>query len=1256
MWGDTTYKLTQVTTVEDGGLYVFEQGGYVMNNTVSNSSLQTTNTYKTTGLAGNESYVWQLVKKANTTDEFYMKNVKASSKPYLKNSSSTNLAFETNASDANPWKFNFQTDNTVLIQNPNNSDRFLGYSNSTDHLYKAYATSNLSSTPHAIIVYKLVEATPHTITLADDNSTLTEASGGAGVTLPTRSNVGDYTFAGWSETNVVTETTDAPYINAPGTYYPTADVTLYPIYTRTESGSGTTDYTASVTISEYAYANSWGSSSSSNQKSITIDSNVTATCNDGTNSGKYYSDWRIYQNETGKVTISTTSGTLSSVKFDFTVSNTGTLNYNNSEVTSGTAVDVSGTSAEFTVGNSGSATNGQVRITAIEVKYTVGASSTTYYWSSPVAATVARPVITVAENPFLFSTTATITCETEGATIKYSYDGETWNDYSSALSITETKTIYAKAIKDEDESTVASVTATKNLAETTVSVSGDLTLDLDGETNVSAGTLSAAVTYNNAAVDGATVTWSSNNESVATIEASTGAVTIKKTGSVTFTASYAGNSDYAEATGIKTVTVTDSNPPGTETKPYTVSQALEAGTANGVYVQGIISSVTEVSTSYGNATYKISDDGTTSGEMIVYRGKYLNNTNFTNVNQIKVGDHVVVYGPLSEHNSANQLSSGNYLVSLVRDFTLTLDAMTNGSATVQVNGVEQTPNADGEVTVASDATVTLTATPNSGYTFGKWTCTTDDWNNNTDNPLVFTMPFEDVMFGATFVDASAEYEIIVDDAVVGGTIEADKTKAKKDVEVTLTAHPSANYAFSAWDVRDEDDNAVTVNNNKFSMPASDVTVTATFLPVYTVTYYIGGEEHSTTRVSGEALNLDSPSGAFEGWSSANSTTSPVFVANDAKVTGNMTLYAVFVSGYSDPTYNLVEANQSDWRGDYLIAYSSTVFADGRVGGTGTNAIGAANQSVNPGNNLSGKVVDASWGDTYNVTLVAIDDSELSNGYLLKTKDGKYNYRSSNTNGLDATETKSTAANYPITVTFNSSSDVELGLASGAVFHYNTDGYFRFYKDGGQSAVYLYKKTINKTYSLDVYEEVTIGESGYASYCSPNALDFTDSEVKAYKASVDNTTGKVKLTKVDVVPAEEGVVLHCATPDTYNIPVTTEAVSDVTGNEMVGVLTRTQVLWESGDKHNYILQQGKFNMATDGYLKANRAYLSTEYDVTTAGTRSMEIFFDEGETTGIADNNRETITNNGSFFDLQGRKVANPTKGLYIVNGKKMVVK
>ena len=81
--------------------------------------------------------------------------------------------------------------------------------------------------------YNNLDAIPYTVTLGDDNSSLTEESPNAGVTLPSRSAIGDYTFAGWSETNVTEETTTAPAAIIPaGTYHPTADVTLYPVYTQ----------------------------------------------------------------------------------------------------------------------------------------------------------------------------------------------------------------------------------------------------------------------------------------------------------------------------------------------------------------------------------------------------------------------------------------------------------------------------------------------------------------------------------------------------------------------------------------------------------------------------------------------------------------------------------------------------------------------------------------------------------------------------------------------------------------------------------------------------------------------------------------------------------------------------------------------------------------------------------------------------------------------------------------------------------------
>ena len=699
--------------------------------------------------------------------------------------------------------------------------------------------------------------------------------------------------------------------------------------------------------------------------------------------------------------------------------------------------------------------------------------------------------------------------------------------------------------------------------------------------------------------------------------------------------------------------------PGTLENPYTVAAVTSYITGGGTgnkYTSGIISEVGSTYTSGTNTylTYYISDDGTTTGQLMIYRGKNLGNTNFSAASDLKVGDRVIVYGPVTYYNSTTpEYTTGNYIYSISRDFTLTLDDMTNGSAAVQVNGVAQVPDGSGNVTVASGATVTLTATPDDGYTFGKWTSIPDDWDNSTENPLVFTMPFDDVMFGATFADAAAKYDIVVDDAVVGGTISADVAEAKAGETVTLTATPDANYVFGSWTVEDESSNAVTVINNQFTMPASDVAVTATFLPIYTVNYYIGGVKNTTTRVSGEELNLDAPSTAFAGWSTANSAASPVFVANDAAVTSNLDVYAVFTSSYS-ADYRLVEADQADWRGDYLIAYSDDTFADGRVGGTDTGGMGASGVSVNPGANLSGKVVDLSWGDTYNVTIEAVDNSDLSEGYLMKTKDGKYNYQSSNSNGLSATATRATAANYPLSITYNSSSNIDIAISAGAVFHYNASGFFRFYKNGGQENVYLYKRTLTATYSLDVHEAVTVGSAEYTTYVTKNKVSLP-SGVKAYIA-VSTSASSVSLTEVTKIPADEPIIVN-AEAGTYYLPATTDAADDVSSN-----LLQTSTGSTTGDGSTiFALGVGKsgdnegkvgFYLVGNGVtIPAGKAYLTVA-----AGVKEF-LTFDFDLPTGIGTVQGEGLTVHGSeIYNLAGQKMSRLQKGVNIMNGKKVLVK
>ena len=126
-------------------------------------------------------------------------------------------------------------------------------------------------------------------------------------------------------------------------------------------------------------------------------------------------------------------------------------------------------------------------------------------------------------------------------------------------------------------------------------------------------------------------------------------------------------------TASYTLTVTDPNAPGMSAdNPYTVDQAraaIDAGTGvTGVYATGIVSEiVTAYNSQFGNITYNISADGTTTADQLqAYRGKSYNGENFTSEDDIQVGDVVVIYGNLKKHKDTYEFDANNQLVSLER--------------------------------------------------------------------------------------------------------------------------------------------------------------------------------------------------------------------------------------------------------------------------------------------------------------------------------------------------------------------------------------------------------------------------------------------------------------------------------------------------------------------------------------------------------------------------------------------------------------
>lgn len=103
---------------------------------------------------------------------------------------------------------------------------------------------------------------------------------------------------------------------------------------------------------------------------------------------------------------------------------------------------------------------------------------------------------------------------------------------------------------------------------------------------------------------------------------------------------------------------------------YTIAKAKELidageGLSESVYVKGTVSQASkELNPTFGSLSYYISDDGTTGNELKVFGGLSFKGEEFTSVDDIKVGDVVVVYGKLKKYNTTYELDKDNILISL----------------------------------------------------------------------------------------------------------------------------------------------------------------------------------------------------------------------------------------------------------------------------------------------------------------------------------------------------------------------------------------------------------------------------------------------------------------------------------------------------------------------------------------------------------------------------------------------------------------
>lgn len=194
---------------------------------------------------------------------------------------------------------------------------------------------------------------------------------------------------------------------------------------------------------------------------------------------------------------------------------------------------------------------------------------------------------------------------------------------------------------------------------------------------------------------------------------------------------------------------------------------------------------------------------------------------------------------------------------------------------------------------------------------------------------------------------------------------------------------------------------------------------------------------------------------------------------------------------------------------------------------------------------------------------------------------------------------------------------------------------------------------------------TIGTTGYTTFANVIPLDLSNitaaHTVTAYYGKTASGSN-VTLTSTDAsIPAGEGLVLKGTAGDKVFIAATASGTA-IDGNKLKGCTAKTAINNETVNKdYFYVLSAsaaefqniGTYCASNTLNIPAGKAYLDLTGIVL---GHALDITFEDENTTAISELSNSKLQGSGEYYDLSGRRVAQPTKGLYIVNGKKVVIK
>lgn len=825
-----------------------------------------------------------------------------------------------------------------------------------------------------------------------------------------------------------------------------------------------------------------------------------------------------------------------------------------------------------------------------------------------------------------------------------------------------------------------------------------------GDEDFTAPTLSYAANF-----DG-TIVYASSNEDVATVDQN-GVVTIVDAGTTTISATSEETENFRAGSASYTLTVT------APVEPMTIADVREQGTGD-VFTAGIVTSIngttayiqdeTAAIVVYGSAVSNLTvgDEISVSGTLDTYNGLLeIKNPVVT----VKTQDNTVTptltaIADISNDNQAQFIRIENATVTVINSKDVTIaqgenEVAVRFNSTDDINfAVNDVISLDGNIGYYTDHVQIANPTNveiqggDKYYVAGTWT----DWATN--------------MIEMT-KNANGSYTLTVENLVAEAEF--------KIVYVSADGESSTWYGGQAdgnqyWLTADNHTDIPLVNGANFYMPiAGTWNITVSFgennAPMITVdgswpekTYYLAGDFNNwdttatplTKNADGtytisQAIEMDQAfkivdsDGYWYGavadgdfWVTTDISEDPITmsitgghnlvmkVENDKAwtLTFNPTAMTLTITGWpivlDGNAYVKVTSTEDLTDGCYLIVYEgndthASVAFNGSYEDDATGKLDAAN------NGIGVTIVDDMIVANSETNAAAFVIKSTDGSYTIMSMNGKYIGKTAYANGLD----ESTATAYTNTISFDDDDNAVITSSGNAILRYNyasDQQRFRYYKTG-QQPIALYKLT-----TIDDEEiPVTIGATGYGTlYYGTRELTIPQGVTAKYVSSVEN--GKIEFTEItEVIPAGTGVVIS-GEPGEYVFTATPFGTAEAPTDNMLSGSDESGMTTATVESKFYMLSlNANGDLESVGFYfapncpngeafnnGAHKAYLAVPKS--TNGIKSFYLFNDEVIVTGI--NAVETAEQGAAIYNLNGQRVNKAQKGLYIMNGKKVVVK